>query len=250
MDYSKYIERYLDGIMSDTEKVWFEKELEGNSELQLDLELFRKTNQVILEKEIIELKTQLNSIHEMLKEEKEKKLKIKPKVFAGRVLLYASGIAASVIIAVLITMNIDRSYSNEQLYNMFYEPYESNISFRSSETNVDDELNKAMALYENRQYEEAIVIFENILSQDSTRMGVNLYSGISHMEIEQYKEANKKFNKVIEHENIYKESAEWYLGFCYLMTSEREKAVETYETIAAGNGYYSKDAKKVLRKLN
>ncbi len=249
MDYSKFIERYIDGIMSDSEKTWFEKELEGNNVLQQDLELYQKTNRVILEKEILDLKTQLDDIHKILQEERDQKHRIKPKIFARRVLLYASGIAASVIIAVLITMNIDRSYSNEEVYSMFYEPYESNITFRSSEADIDNELYHAMQLYESKNYGAAIVLFERVLEQDPERQGVNLYSGISHMEIEQYNEANKKFNKVIEQETIYKESAEWYLGFCYLMTDEKEKAIETYEDIASSEGFYSRDAKKVLRKL-
>ncbi len=46
INYSRYVDRYLDGVMSASEQVWFEKELKDNSELQSEIEMQRKIGKV------------------------------------------------------------------------------------------------------------------------------------------------------------------------------------------------------------
>ena len=124
------------------------------------------------------------------------------------------------------------------------------MSFRTAENVVDNDLRSAMILYEQKEYTKAIELFENILKADESRIGLNLYTGISHMEIKEYAEANKNFKKIIDHKaNAFIESAEWYLGLCYLMTDDTVKAEEIFVDIAGKNGYYRKEAKRILKML-
>jgi tetratricopeptide (TPR) repeat protein len=107
-----------------------------------------------------------------------------------------------------------------------------------------------MTLYENKDYADAIQLFEKVLAEDNSRVGLNLYSGISHMEIEEYAEANNSFKKIINHKaNAFIESAEWYLGLCYLKTNENDKAAIVFEDIVERDGYFKKDARKIIKKL-
>ena len=70
------------------------------------------------------------------------------------------------------------------------------------------------------------------------------------MEIKQYDEANKNFKRIIDHKaNAFIESAEWYLGLCYLMTNDNLKAREVFEDIASSDGYYKKEARRILKKI-
>jgi len=108
-------------------------------------------------------------------------------------------------------------------------------------------LRSAMEMYEQKDYAKAIVMFKNILQKDASRIGLNLYTGISHMEINEYQQAGKSFKNVIKNkQSLYFDQAEWYLGFCYLKTGNREKAKEQFMKIASSKSYYRDKAKKII----
>jgi hypothetical protein len=55
---------------------------------------------------------------------------------------------------------------------------------------------------------------------------------------------------VIEHnDNLYLEDAAWYLGLCYMMTDETDKAVKQFRAISASGSRYSKKAARLARRL-
>jgi hypothetical protein len=81
-------------------------------------------------------------------------------------------------------------------------------------------------------------------------MGISLYSGISHMEIEQYNQAREKFQKIINHQdNLFVENAQWYLGFLYLHTGQNLEARNHFKDIALSDGSFNKEAKKIMRSI-
>jgi tetratricopeptide (TPR) repeat protein len=249
INYSRYADRYLDGVMSAEEELWFTKELDGNLELQEELKLHKKINKAISDYDAIDLEAQLDNIYNENYKPLKKSIHISKR--SGKVVFGAS--AVLIVMALLttgITYLVNRSVSTDEIIAAYYQPAEMNMSFRAAEDVVDSDLRTAMLYYENHDYEKAIALFERILKDDDSRIGLNLYSGISHMEIEQYAAANENFQRIIDHKaNAFIESAEWYLGLCYLMTEEEQKATEIFTRIASQDGYYEKEAKKILKKM-
>ncbi|MBN1951497.1 MAG: hypothetical protein JW801_09850 [Bacteroidales bacterium] len=253
MDYSGYVDRYLDGIMSPEEEKWFKKELEGNSFLEQELEFQSKLNQSISQRELIELEDQLNTIYKNTYNPVSRFAKIKRKTVA----ISAAAVVASLMIYFAASYWINRpedlalQFSSPlDLYASYYQPAEMSMSFRAAGDVVDSELREAMKLYDRKEYSEAILLFEKILSDDASRIGLNLYSGISHMELEEYTEANTSFRKIIDdRSNAFIESAEWYLGLCYLKTEDVELSKQVFENIASGSSYYKADAERILNLL-
>lgn len=248
INYSRYVDRYLDGVMSISEKNWFEKELIDNAELQAEIDMQKKINKVLSDQDTFKLQAQLDKVYLKTYRPWSKTVNIPLK---KKTVYLISGIAATLILAlVLINVRVKRT-SSASIYAQYYQPADINMSFRTAEDIVDSDLRLAMIYYENKDFSKAIEHFENILKSDDSRIGLNLYSGISRMEIEQYAEANKNFKRIIDHRaNAFIESAEWYLGLCYIMTNETEKAKEVFNTIASKDGYYKKDARRILKKLN
>lgn len=250
INYSRYVDRYLDGVMSPEEVDWFEKELDNNPGLYNEMDLQRKIHLAITSQELIDLEAQLDTIYKDNYRTFSKIAHIPQKT---RRIIAFSG-AAAIVIAIIgfVAANLFRASTSEaELYAAYYKPAEINLSFRSAEDMVDSDLRSAMALYEQQEYAKAINLFEKILEGDESRIGLNLYSGISYMEIQEYALANSKFRKIIDHKaNAFLESAEWYLGLCYLMTSEKEKAEEIFREIASGSGYYRKEAKRILKMID
>lgn len=245
LDYSEFIERYLDSEMSGHELIWFEKELDSNEWLQSELNLRKKVNNAITEDRFMQLRNEIEEAHAQY-HNAEKHLPNKQKrVFA------AASVVASFFLALFLILNLSVwNVSNNKLFDKYFEPYQANMTFRSADSELNSSLLTAMQLYENKRYKEALKLFEEILQTDPSRVGLNLYSGISKMEIHEYENAGSSFNKVINDKfNLYIEQAEWYLSLCYMITGQDDKAVKLLEKIVAENSFNTREAKKILRKL-
>jgi TolA-binding protein len=74
--------------------------------------------------------------------------------------------------------------------------------------------------------------------------------GMANMEVNNYPVASGSFTRVIEHnDNLYLEDAAWYLGLCYMMTGETDKAAKQFIAISKSKSRYSKEAAKLARRL-
>jgi tetratricopeptide (TPR) repeat protein len=246
INYNEFIERYLQGEMSPEEKVWFEKEIEGNHQLHNEIDLHNRVNNVLADKELIDLKMKLEQIHQEIYEVTEDGKSEIRRIY--RRVYYTSGVIVLVAVGLFLFM-FTRNFSSSKLIDDYYSPTSASVDFRSA-GEEKDQLTTAMKLYNNKEYVRAIALFEEILKHDSTKIGINLYSGISHMEIKEYTKANERFQQILYNQpNPFVESAKWYLGMCYLMTNNRDKAEEQFESLADSKGFYQSDARRILRRI-
>lgn len=247
INYSEFIERYLDGEMSPDEKLWFEKEIAGNRELDNEVRLRSRVNKAIGEDDVIQLRRQLDEIHAVW-ERKNSRRRISRSVFLRTAVAAASLIV--LVVAGWFAMNVwQRTYTHEEVFTMYYEPYDM-PSYRDGNSPADEIFRQALLTYQNRDFEKAIVLFEQVLGRDSLKMDANLMSGISKIETERYGEANQNFRSIIDHrDNLFIEQAQWYLGLSYLMAGEPELAVEMFGFISETEGFYRKKAAKVLKMI-
>ena len=249
LNYSEFIERYLDNEMGKSELEWFEKELDSNPGLQKELQLQISVNKALAEKEVMELRNQLETTYSSLEPEKARGIRF-PAAVSKKLMVFTSIIAVLIIGSLFVLFLMNKPLSSEEIYAIYYQPYEASLNFRATDVDIDKDLRTAIRYYENKDFRNALVLFEKILKHDSSRIGLNLYSGISSMEIKEYKDANMKLQAIIDHKhNLYLEQAEWYLGFCYLMTDKTDHAKEQFKQIAEQNGYYSPKAIEILNKM-
>jgi hypothetical protein len=168
------VDRYLDGVMSTEERNWFEKELQDDMYLKKELELQEKIHETLAMKDIIDLERQLNTIYQDTYRPWVKTIRLTGNV--KKVVAFATGIAAAVCLIIIGVINFSSGpTSSTDLYNTYYKPAEMNMSFRTAEDMVDGDLRSAMILYENKEYDDAIALFEKIIKTDETRIGLHLY---------------------------------------------------------------------------
>lgn len=247
LDYSLYIERYLDGEMSRDERLWFTRELKGNPALKRELGLRERLNEAIHETEIMDFRKQLDSVFEESRAEIESK---RHPVLTRRKIAALSSSLMIAFAGILLLVLANRNLDNQKIYEKYFNPAEAGLTFRSQESSDNGELQTAMQFYQSGKYEQALYHFENILRADPTRLGLNLYSGISQMEVNRYHDANISFHKIIDNNYIlYLEQAEWYLAFCYLMTDDIKKARDQFTLIEKRKGFYEHQAQKILRRI-
>ncbi len=247
--YTEIIDRYLDGELAGDELAALEKQLKTNTELRNELELQKEIKNALGETEIIGLREQLKEINHSYHADK-KVISFTRRLINSRITQMA---AASVIILLSITLFTDILKSefstNEKMFEKYYEKYEP-LNFRASASLNDEIYQDAVIAYNNEEYEQALHLFEEVLEADMGRMEANIMSGVSNMELSNYQMASGSFNKVIDHkDNLFIEDAQWYLGFCYLKTENKNKAIEQFTKIAESSSSRNKKARKILRKI-
>jgi tetratricopeptide (TPR) repeat protein len=243
-DFSYFIERYNSLEMTESERQWFLKEMEGNEQLRKEVDLRRQTDNILKKQAVMSLRTKLSEIDKTRMERKKGR-----KIRTTAILKYAAVFAGIVALTSIIFFS-GQTLTSEEIIDKFYTSYEAPSSQRSatSETNPDYIL--GLKYYNEQDYRNAASQFAKVLERNPGDMQTHLLSGVSNMEEEQYSEAKKSFTTVIDdNNNLFIESARWYLALCYVKTEDMEKASRLLVSIKNEGGLYSKDAKKVLKKL-
>ncbi len=247
MDKSRHlISKYLDGELSIDELSRFEETLTQDQVLQSELELYREVEDALSDREVLSLRAQLNELHEEFTPQIER---ISGKPSKKRIRF---AVAAGIAIAISLGTYglLFNNPSGNRIVSQFYRPYDVTLVNRSSNSELDKALREGLMYYDNKEYVKAIPLFNEVLRLNPRNIASHLYAGISQFEIEDYKDANESFVKVIEHnDNLYIEQADWYLGFCYLMMDEKDKAIAQFTKVKNGDGIYRKEARKILRSL-
>jgi tetratricopeptide (TPR) repeat protein len=244
IDFSSYIEKYIGGEMSNAERRWFEKELEGNEALRHELDLRKKTDQILKGQDLIKLRSKLVEIERTRKEVRKPVWSLNPVAFR-----YAAVIILLMAIGTLV-INPWSSMTAEEILEKYSQPYEPPTSIRSA-TNITTELfTKALQLYNTHDYEKAAELFSEIIESNPKDMESTLLNGVANFENNKYPEAKQSFTKVIDdNNNLFIDQAEWYLALCYIKTGENDKAKSKLTKIKQGDGIYKKDAKDILKLL-
>lgn len=241
------IEKYIDGELEGKELLDFENLLSTDPDMKRAYNLSMEINQSILEDDIMALRETMEYMYK-----DESMVKRIPSVFTKRRLYYAAASTALLIAAGgLVQRLVNPELDNNAVYNKYYTPYDVTVTYRSGNTEVDRILINALEHYEERDYETALALFEEVLEARQNDMAVNLYSGISYMEEEKYQKATNSFNHIITNkDNLFIEQAKWYLSMCYVKTENVEKAKLVLNEIIEEDSYYKGQAKKVLKDLN
>ena len=244
IDFSYFIERFNAGEMDDAEKEWFRKELNNNEKLRKEVDLRRRTDTILKNQDVMNLRNKLNAI------EKKRSVPLPARKPGRRInIRYAAAIAGVVIIGSIALLS-DRQLSSDEIIDRFYKPYEAESSLRSVELVKNQDYKLALEYYNINDYRNAAIYFERVIENEPGNMHSTLLNGISNFEIQNYPEAEGSFSKVIDdNNNYYIDHAQWYLALCYIKTDEKLKAVDQLAIIEKSRTIYRKDAKRILRSL-
>jgi len=241
MNFTEFIERYISNEMTDSEKKWFLKEIDGNETLRREVELRKQTDIILKRTETINLRSKLVLL------EKDR-LKHTARQFAA-IKYVAAFVVIALITGVYLFTNNNR-LTNDELSDSFFKSYEIPIAQRSSANIENNDYMIGLQYYNSRDYENAAIQFTKVLEKNPNDMQTHLLTGVSNMEEKHYPEAENSFKTVIDHNNsLFVEPATWYLALCYLKTNETAKASKLFTKIRNEGGYYSTDAKKIMRKI-
>ncbi|MFZ2287239.1 MAG: hypothetical protein WAV93_09660 [Bacteroidales bacterium] len=238
------IENFLDGTAGRAESEWLNEEMRRNPSLAGEVSLRRRTDEILAKRDIIELRTKLGVIG------MKKRSSVTMRKAALKTARYAAAVALFAVISSALYFILRPGTSPDELYTSYYNRYESPGAVRSAVSSGNTLMENAIASYSAREYEKAIGFLEQVFVTEKDNLESVFMHGMANMEISNYPVARGSFSKVIEHnDNLYLEDAAWYLGLCYMMTDNTDKAIRQFEAIAASESRYCKQAARLARKL-
>ena len=169
---------------------------------------------------------------------------------AGVIQLYWKpiAIAAAALIAVLMVFLLNRAETPAQLYAQNFEPYPNVFEPTQRGDNTIDKRAKAFAAYEQKNYAEASVLFNELLLEKK-EAEILLLLGNANMVLNHDEEAKNNFLTLIRDFDALDEQAKWFLSLCYLKSGEREKAKLIWEELGDPKVTYSDKAKRLLEEV-
>lgn len=237
-----YIERYLDGELSDEEKLQFEQNLLSDKVLAKELKLHKVIRESIGNEELRDLRAQLNT----LTNEYRKKESIIRRV--KHTVLYAASVTIFVVFSVFYFH--DSKVSNDELFSKYYERFDFETATRGSTDTSTDIFTNALLNYEDGKYNEAIEQFEKIPDTSEYYSSKEFVTGLSYMELKNYNNAIRRFESVIyDKRNIFYYDAIWYCGLCYVKTNQTKKAKQIFIYLKRNSSFYQEKSEEILKNL-
>ena len=109
-------------------------------------------------------------------------------------------------------------------------------------------LSKTMEQFSKGQNKKALARFLTILETYPDDINANFYGGLCYYNLNSYNEAEKCFKKCSISEFInFREEANWYLAKSLIANDKKEEALNVLRSIVEENGFYAKQAAKLLR---
>lgn len=168
----------------------------------------------------------------------------------GRRFYWLSGLAATLLVALVSTLFFYQNRdSTEQLYTEYLD-FSEVPSMIPRGDNAEALLVSAQQLFENKKYEEAIPVFDEILSTDTDNIAtVLIYKGISQMESGNLENAKTTFDQLIESDLLDASKGYWYKALLFLKKGEEQEAKVILEKIKSESLYNSLKAGELLEEL-
>lgn len=266
-DRTKILDDFLTGKLTGRERMDFEKELETNAGLRNELQLERDLNNVIINEDVDLFREKLIAVRNGMD---KKQLDGSPVKSNGNGIgsvkkrnLFSIGtkqtwflVAASIVVMAAIFSFLfhftNKSYTDRELYAMYYEPYQSDIVDRSNNELDNSLLLTGIDAYNKGDYLKSSDLFNAVLIEEPENMVARFYGGISNLQNDETQEAIAGFQYIINNNGfLFVEQARWYLALTLLKsdTDQQDKALELLKELRDNNGDRSEDAVGLIEKI-
>ena len=231
------IEKYLSGQMKPEEQASFEKEMESNADLAMEVRAMLGAKFVghmqVREQQLQELKDRYDAAPATAGSQS----------FLQRRLIYAVAAAILILAAVWLIWPSNPDY--EQLFTANYEAVPAQVIRDTS--NQQRDLRLANIAFNQANYDEAIRLYEQLLLADpSLANQIHLFLGQAYMTNQNFTAALQQFDLA----GISSQEAQWFKALTYVRAGDISQAKTQLRAIATdANHFYAEKAQALLDKL-
>jgi len=244
LDQNQKIEDYLQNKLNAEERAAFEKQLSMDDGLKQEVELLSVVMKGVKKSGKDQLKNRLQKIHNA-------QTQTTPATKTRRLWPMVAGIAASIALLIVGGIFMKNQKADPQMaFESFYQPYSLKLASRDATTDNKEYL-KINELYFNKKYKAALPLLENALLTDPTNAGLQLATGICHLELNQLEAARLNFLAILKSKNSrWMDKANWYLALSYLKAGKIPEMKSALDSILKNpDADHHNEAKELLRAL-
>jgi tetratricopeptide (TPR) repeat protein len=157
--------------------------------------------------------------------------------------------AAAAILLVLVAVGsffLFQPPPNGDLFQKYFEPYPNILAMKSD---VNDDLSKALLYYELKDWDSAILLFQNVLKNDQTNSGAMFYLGNAYLAIGNNGRAIFWLSEASANDTNLSDQINWYLALAYLAKNDRPIARKYLNNLTDADNFYRPKAKKLLKQI-
>lgn len=258
------IARYLNDDMDQVEREAFDKRLESDAELASFVTTFSSLESVYNEEEWnIQSNTSVEEIKALAKEfraedvsdlskkirsiqQGERNRSIPQKNKKKTYFYYISSAVAVAAVCTLFYFSFFQSLTAVEAFEQYHD-WSALPSFQTK-SDTQNTLANAEDLFQQKQYKEALDLFKAHEKTSTTyHPNVQLYIGVSQLELENYAEAIQTFTTLQESDAIDHHKAYWYLALTYLKQNDTESAIKILDILLKDSSNYNYEKAKKLR---
>jgi tetratricopeptide (TPR) repeat protein len=218
-----------------------------NSDLKADVNLHKDVDLAASEADIMDLRANLRGLSNNVEVSEEKSVVKLNSGWRSMAVRYSAAAVILVAFGFSIMLKL-QTVNNDELYNQYLMESPSYGTSRSA--NVDLTFKYGRELLNDKNYEQALILFQQVLNEDISNSAAHFYMGSSLQNLEEFSKAISEYKVVVSNnENTLVDLAEFNLGLCYLMQEDRKQAVGQFKRIANAGGFYQPQAKAILKEL-
>jgi hypothetical protein len=237
----KKFESYLRGQMTETEKTDFENELQNDPLLKEQLELEHKIVEQIQDRAFVD--------EQIVTAKKEMK-----KGKTTRMIYYSVASIAASFLLFFFGQGIYQNNKFDNLYASNFKTYTNDYvitdGINRGDVKIDSLLLTAMSAYEKKDYANAEIQFNQLLSEKDSP-NIRFYLAIAQLETNETEIAIKTLDALHTQSAYfdYYEQTRWYLALAHLKNHKKSTAKKYLNELVAFDGNYLDEAKNLLDEL-
>lgn len=254
------IDAYVNGEMTEEERVVFEAALESNPELKENFELYREIDKSMMHlfsKETKELEGTLGHLKKKYIKEVPLQGEQTPKEGVVRQLEKPNYVRLFLALAAMFVMIMAAYFllfqSITDHENMAKEYFSANYSELSQTMGAtEDKIQNGIAAYNQKNYPRAKEYFYEALESSPNDSEAIKYLGLTHLALKEYDEALLNFENLASIPNLYSNPGMFYQALTLMMrneTGDLDRAKELLGNVIANNAEGSRQAKEWLDNL-
>jgi hypothetical protein len=171
------------------------------------------------------------------------------KVLVRKVSIWLAAASIAVLMVTSISLVTKGGTDNHMaIYEQFYSAPLADPGVRGINPEIDEIYRMAIVAYDQKNYQEAYELFIQIPEESPPKIDYYLYKGVTEMELEDFNAALGSFENLLSNQRE-KHAGMWYMGLSHIANDNIPAARQVLEEIIAADGFYKKDAKKLLRKI-
>lgn len=282
MDYTEIFDRYIDGRLEGKELEKFKKKLNEDLEFKKSLEeyinLQNAAEEMMQDNKELDLEIQVDQETDQLSKADIDKYGFKKRgspdkgissfkenisltekdFFHGKArgikrnLLVPLAVAATVLVAVVITVVFyirQNQLSNMDLFSEYYESFVKSEKIFEVARSSDD-FYYAVKVFEAGDYARAALLFIQLTDSSEFHAYAAFYAGLTYIQMGKWEDAITSLKDAAESDDIQiTDVARWYLGLCLLRIDDSGAARDQFKILVSSKNEYTTRSRQILRKI-